>query len=488
MSNQEMTNENLCGEGKQLIGSSKRKRKSSIIKHNVVSSDKPQSNDTEGTQKPVRTYVKKVKSERRSVKDKSVNEVNESANESMKDDQKEPVDGIETSETVDLNAKDESGLNLERDEGELKQMEKTTTETEDGQCMGKQQQCQNCNFCAEHKVSNLESDAKVDYVSKTFTCKVCSGMGLKRVYSSMEKLKRHTKEVHEPKKDVKRFECTDCPEPVWFPTKSKFCYHLGAKHPGVIKFVCEVCTQTFKLKANYKNHLKTHNIVVQKKFSCDVCLGTFVNRAGYEAHKKRFPGQHIKQSCVRCGVSFSKEKHMKNHRCKILLLEEAAAAARDSTKGMEAEKGEKLPEEGTAKQDIQAVLDDKKVKEGTLETDAEGKKQGAEGDQSGKRVLFQRLLPKKNEKLIYKQFPLQTQNVPQSVVVQEFREIDLEGGAFITAEPDHQIIVRDVNGHLVQGNQILQLDINDFQPGEESQVYLADWNVVAPFVIRGKSP
>lgn len=465
-------------ENKQLIGSSKRKRKSSIIKRNIHVDE---SNDSSKTEKSPGKKLKTEKTKSDGKKDKNLD-----------GPEKKVPEGNDTNENEGL-AKDEIDLEevLLADEG---RKPRGKTKSAEKGCSSSKQQCQNCSFCSEHKpVKEEEEDEGAVKAKKKYTCDHCAKMGMKRVYNSLEKYKHHVSLLHEKsKEDVKRFECTDCPEPVWFPTKSKFCYHLGAKHPGIIKFICEVCTETFKLKANYKNHMKTHNIVVQKKFSCDVCNGTFVNRAGFEAHKKRFPGPHIKQNCSHCGFSFSREKHMKNHRCKKLLLEEAARA--NSQTEMETrlevfsqEATDERTNEEPRTEPTFLTIDVNMEKEMRTEENPFENKTG-ELAENNKKIVFHRIVPRRSQdQTIYRPVQMQTaQNVPESVVVQE---IDLENSTFIATAEDQQIILRDVNGHLVQGNQILQLDLNDIQPGEESQVYLADWNVVAPTImIREKSP
>lgn len=458
-------------ENKQLIGSSKRKRKSSIIKRNILVDESEDFSKTEKTQ------VKKLKT------DKTKSDSKKDKNLDVPDD-KVPDANDANDDEILSNDKSEPEDKIEDDgrkpRGKTKPAEKG--------CSSSKQQCQNCSFCSEHKPEKEEGEECSK--KKRYPCDHCAKMGVKRIYNTLEKYKHHVSLLHEKiKEEVKRFECTDCPEPVWFPTKSKFCYHLGAKHPGIIKFICEVCTESFKLKANYKNHMKTHNIVVQKKFSCDVCNGTFVNRAGYEAHRKRFPGPHIKQNCSHCGFSFSREKHMKNHRCKKLLLEEAARANNQNETEARPEtftQGQQTIEETRVDDQTVLTLDENMGKEIASGAEVDPSENKTEFVDNNKKIVFHRIVPRRNQdQTIYRPVQMQAQNVSESVVVQE---IDLENGTFITTGDDQQIILRDVNGHLVQGNQILQLDLNDVQPGEESQVFLTNWDVVAPFVIREKSP
>lgn len=453
-------------ENKQLIGSSKRKRKASIIKRNILVDETNDTSKNEKTSKKIKTEKIKTENEKEETLTETVPEPEQ--------EQTEPTTPKLENQTENAEEKDEDDEPLGK---------KQRANKKPSNCNSSKQECQNCSFCSEHKPGG-EPEIE-DVKKKKFTCDTCAKMGIKKVYNSLDKYTDHINLLHEkPKDDIKKFECTDCPEPVWFPTKSKYCYHLGAKHPGIIKFICEVCTETFKLKANYKNHMKTHNIVVQKKFQCDVCMGTFVNRAGYEAHKKRFPGPHIKQNCSHCGFSFSREKHMRNHRCKKLLLEEAARNAQNES-GSEIISQVQQTDDTQIEQTGILTVDDNIAKEISTDVDLLEKK----NNEFEKRVVFHRIVPRRNqEQTIYRPVQMQAQNVPESVVVQELREIDIDGNTFIATDTDQQIILRDVNGHIVQGNQILQLDLNDVQPGEESQVYLADWNVVAPFVIREKSP
>ncbi|KAK6636892.1 hypothetical protein RUM43_010556 [Polyplax serrata] len=473
---------------KQPTGSSKRKRKQSI-KRNIVNDSESNCNDSVKS-KTEKTYGKRSKSAK----------VKEHAEENLMDDRKSKTVTCPNEITEII-----APLHGEQSEEEKLNVENLAV----SKCSSNKQQCQNCKFCSEHKEIKSEADdsSNCKRSKKKFPCEICAKDGTPKVYNTLEKHKQHMATVHEIySKEVKRFECTECSQTVWFPTKSKYMYHLGTKHPGIIKFICEVCTETFKLKANYKNHMKSHNIVVQKKFACDVCNGTFVNKAGFEAHKRRFPGPHIKQSCSHCGFSFSREKHLINHRCKTLLLEEAAARTNSSITSepkqdvQQTENASKFAVDHVKVEgDNSTVYLDKKTTvdpsvESETDTQALNEKKPVECDsQSNKKMLVHRIIPRRNQdQAVYRPVQVATQNVPESVVVQELREIELENGTFIAAapsgDPEQQFIIRDINGQIVQGGQIFQLDINDVQPGEESQVYLADWNIVAPYVIREKSP
>lgn len=486
MPNSIAINEARC---KQPTGSSKRKRKQSI-KRNIVQDNEVNGGDPVKTSAVEKTYGKRVKCN----KGKAGKDADEGNPKKEEKNNESSCQKIKKEENLDL-------LHTDAEEEKNEKPKCKLGGADVSKCSFTKQQCQNCKFCSEHRVSKDSDDSNSKRTKKKFPCEICAKEGSPKVYNSMEKHKHHMATVHEIySKELKRFECTECPETVWFPTKSKFTYHLGTKHPGIIKFICEVCTETFKLKANYKTHMKTHNIVVQKKFSCEVCNGTFVNKAGFEAHKKRFPGPHIKQSCSHCGFSFSREKHLINHRCKTLLLEEAAARANNANQVQPLlEPQEEDPLKLTAadisdkNDETQTYLEKKATVEVSTDTETLEKKARESDSQINKRVVLHRIIPRRNQdQTVYRPVQMQTQNVTESVGVQELREIDFEGGTFIaaaTGEPEQQFIIRDIDGHLVQGNQIIQLAINDVQPGEESQVYLAaDWNFVAPYVIREKSP
>lgn len=211
--------------------------------------------------------------------------------------------------------------------------------------------CKNCSYCSDH----CPTDKGRPGVNKRVTCTTCKEKGVRRTFKSEESLSSHIKQAHSDegggsKDDCPIFLCSLCCEPenssapLIFTSKNKYLSHLSAVHQTQM-FLCDICSSAFKLKANYKSHMLTHNVEPKKAFKCEVCNGTFVNRAGFDSHKRRFPGPHMKQTCVNCGVSFSKEQHMKNHRCRKLLLQEAEAQATETAENVKLEAVETVKEE-----------------------------------------------------------------------------------------------------------------------------------------------
>ncbi|EEB14984.1 zinc finger protein, putative [Pediculus humanus corporis] len=428
MPDSESTNDNPS---KQPTGSSKRKRKQSI-KRNIVINEKKESSVSNKVSKVERMYGKRVKNAKVKQKKDFEDKVSNKNNELSADD------------NVNTTAQEESSSILNANEDNNDNMKCQSIDSGSSKCNNtSEQQCQNCKFCSEHKITKEDADDSCKRSKKKFACELCAKEGSPKVYNSIEKHRQHMETVHDTSKnEVKRFECTECPKTVWFPTKSKYTYHLGTKHPGVIKFVCEVCTETFILKANYKSHMKTHNIVIQKKYSCDGCNGTFVNKAGYEAHKKRFPGPHIKQSCSHCGFSFSKEKHLMNHRCKTLLLEEAAAKASNQNQVQPTldivELDTVVNEVDDRGEDEPIFIDEKLTTEASTDTDLLQKKVNKNDSQLNKRVVVHRIIPRRAQDQTVYRF-VQMQNVSEPVVVQELREIDFENDFIIGGKNQAEI-------------------------------------------------
>lgn len=66
-------------------------------------------------------------------------------------------------------------------------------------------------------------------------------------------------------------------------------------------------------------------------------------------------------------------------------------------------------------------------------------------------------------------------SMTNQVAMQELQE----GG-----EPE-QLVIRDLAGNIVPGAQVLHIEISDSDPAQQVyQVNVADWNMVAPFVVR----
>jgi len=161
--------------------------------------------------------------------------------------------------------------------------------------------------------------------TEKFFCEVCKKQGQKRAYKSQETLSEHMKNLHCEGEDHHKYTCNQCntPESVSFYSRTKFINHMSSQHSTMV-FACQHCPSFFKMKANYKTHLANHNVEQVKAFQCEVCKASFMNRPGFEAHKRRFPGPHVMYACAHCPSTFSKESGIVNHRCKRLMMEEAA--------------------------------------------------------------------------------------------------------------------------------------------------------------------
>ena len=113
---------------------------------------------------------------------------------------------------------------------------------------------------------------------ETFSCPICDFQTNKRINLETH-MNKHS--------DKKNYECRNCDKK--FTWSSSLKSHMLAAHSKIdMKFICEICTHSFKDGGNLKKHMFTH--------------------------KEERP--HI---CDRCGKGWIRADFLKNHKCSALL-------------------------------------------------------------------------------------------------------------------------------------------------------------------------
>lgn len=104
-------------------------------------------------------------------------------------------------------------------------------------------------------------------------------------------------------------------------------YTITKKQPDKVKDIpkynCSLCTEIFKYKKQYLQHLGNHtkeitntpdsNVNVDQSLLCDICSLTFKSKHSLSAHTRvHIPKDRILK-CATCGKVFNKLSHLKRH-------------------------------------------------------------------------------------------------------------------------------------------------------------------------------
>ena len=107
--------------------------------------------------------------------------------------------------------------------------------------------------------------------------------------------------------------CTDCDYST--DDKGKFKYHC-VTYPGVKAHNCDTCGNSFTLKINLTQHIKSdHN--KKSKWECEICEKVFNNRGSLLQHVKAVHDQIKSFACTECDKIFTQNigltRHMRIH-------------------------------------------------------------------------------------------------------------------------------------------------------------------------------
>ncbi|KAK7500269.1 hypothetical protein BaRGS_00008492 [Batillaria attramentaria] len=170
-----------------------------------------------------------------------------------------------------------------------------------------------CELCEQQYAarSSLERHVAVKHagvVEYKYRCAPCN----KQFYRSVQ-LRDHNATHH---LGVRPYACNYCHQRfVCNPTRLR---HIRREHTKMKKYFCSVCGEGFFYQDRLLYHMTKHTCV--RPFSCSHCGKTFSIKQGLTKHMK-LHAQHL-HVCDRCGHSFARSDHFKNHckSCKLSIL------------------------------------------------------------------------------------------------------------------------------------------------------------------------
>lgn len=122
----------------------------------------------------------------------------------------------------------------------------------------------------------------------------------------------------------KQVSCCMCDQV--FSTTADLRQHVNDEHPSPpaavapgLKFKCEYCLRSFKLKSSLKAHVLDKDFTEVPKnnfgFVCSICGKHFASLMGYEYHQKSIHEKELRYVCPNytCGKAFALKKELRSH-------------------------------------------------------------------------------------------------------------------------------------------------------------------------------
>lgn len=150
----------------------------------------------------------------------------------------------------------------------------------------------------KHQRTHFETERR------KFECYIC-----KKLIDEYFDLCRHMK-THTANRVI--FECLypSCTKCFW--TEHNFRKHKR-KHTDLI-FDCEYCTQSYKLKADLKSHVRIVHKDELKEYNCNECSATFHLQSLLKSHMGRHTGGNGENEiCDQCGKFFPNSTTLRAH-------------------------------------------------------------------------------------------------------------------------------------------------------------------------------
>lgn len=164
--------------------------------------------------------------------------------------------------------------------------------------------CVNCNYVGKtlyHLNNHLK---RLHDIGNRYRCDQCN-----KSYGVNADLTRHKKTVHE----TPVFVCEICTKS--YKSKAGYDEHIKSHQEDYIKpiFNCVMCNKNYSSKLGLAHHVKGEHLGMKNSYLCSTCGQSFTNKAAYVGHSNLHAGLKP-HSCEKCGKRFAFQKSLWEHR------------------------------------------------------------------------------------------------------------------------------------------------------------------------------
>ncbi|KAI4471513.1 hypothetical protein MML48_1g19925 [Holotrichia oblita] len=167
--------------------------------------------------------------------------------------------------------------------------------------------CEVCQeeFClSEHLLEHQRKNHMVTSIDARLKnqCEIC-----KKIYSSPNALKIHTRNHEEDFAKTKPYQCELCGQR--FSCKFYLMKHIR-RHTGEKLLKCNFCEKTFLREGDLLRHERTHT--GEKPYRCELCDKCFGDKSHLIQHTRIHAGDKP-YKCIHCGKDFSQASNLRQH-------------------------------------------------------------------------------------------------------------------------------------------------------------------------------
>ena len=164
--------------------------------------------------------------------------------------------------------------------------------------------CVNCNYAGKTLYHLNNHIKRLHDFGNRYKCDQCN-----KSYGVNADLTRHKKTVHE----TPVFVCEVCTKS--YKSKAGYDEHIKSHQEDYVKpiFNCVICNKNYSSKLGLAHHVKGEHLGMKNCYLCSTCGQSFTNKAAYVGHSNLHAGLKP-HSCEKCGKKFAFQKSLWEHR------------------------------------------------------------------------------------------------------------------------------------------------------------------------------